>query len=104
MEKIGSEFIDDFEKNDNELFGINWRVILLLFSFFSFTGIIVAVEWFEYPSIIYETYLILVVIPGFFFGLSMEKKLKIKDRMYFLFLEKKRVYQTEVENIKKGDK
>lgn len=104
MEKIGSEFIDDFNKSNSELFGVNWRFILLIFSIFSFIGIIVAVEFFEYPPIIYKTYLFLVAVPGIFFGTEADKKLKIKDRIYFLFLEKRRVYKTELENIKKGDK
>lgn len=96
--KLGSEFIDDFEKEEAGLFGVSYRHILLWFSVFSLMILIIVVVIFEFPEIIFYTYGALVTLPGTLIGASADKKLKIKERVYFFFLEKRRVFRTDIEN------
>ena len=99
--KLGSEFIDDFEKEETGLFGMSFRQIVLVFSVITLIIVIGVVIFLELPEIIYTTYGSLVTIPGVIFGASIDKKFKLKERLYFFFLEKRRVYYID---SKKGDK
>lgn len=104
MNKLGSEFIEDFEEEDRGIFGISYRHILLFLSIISTIVLIFVVEIiFKLPRIIIMMYILTITIPGVFFGLSAEKTLKIKDRMHYLFLIKRRVYQTEIKSKEKGE-
>lgn len=104
MDKLGSEFIDDFEKEEKNLFGTSYRIILLFFGLLSAMILIIVVYWLELPEMIYEIYSILVGVPCVFFGASVDKLLKIRERAYYLFLIKRRVYQTElINNKEKGE-
>lgn len=95
--KIGSEFIEDFELEKggvlkNTRFFIFWLGMLL--------GLVVTlgVIVYELPDLIYQVFDGLVVLPMCCWGLSLDEKLQIKERFYFLTLETIRTYGTESDN------
>lgn len=96
MNKLGSEFIEDFEKDDTNLFGINFRNILLLWSILSSIALIIAISYFKLPERIYEIYIVVFAMPGVFFGVNADKMINLKGKIHFFFLEKRRVYKTTV--------
>ena len=53
MSKLGSEFIDDFEKDDTGLSGINKRRISLIFGIVTQVALTVGITYLELPDIIY---------------------------------------------------
>lgn len=95
--KIGSEFIEDFELEkggvlENTRFFIFWLGMLL--------GLVVTlgVIIYELSDLIYQVFDGLVVLPMCCWGLSLDEKLQIKERFYFLTLETIRTYGTESDN------
>lgn len=99
MNKIGSEFLDDFELNDAEVFlGINKRMIFLWLGILSGMAVTITVVLLGLPDIIFWVYDISFVTPLVFYGVSADKMLNLSDRFYFLSLETTRVYQTEFDN------
>ena len=99
MEKLGSEFIDDFEKEETG----KLRLILLIFSVITSILVVTIVVFLKLPDRISIIYMLLVGLPGIFFGVDADKNLNLRDKIYFFFLEKRRVYQTDIENEKKGE-
>ena len=99
MEKLGSEFIDDFEKEETG----KLRLILLIFSVITSILVVTIVVFLKLPDRISIIYMFLIGIPGIFFGVNADKNLRLRDKIYFFFLEKRRIYQTDIENEKKGE-
>lgn len=104
MSKLGSEFLDSFEKEEGKLLGVQKRILLLLFSMITSIILIIAVVWFKLPDILYYIYLIIIGIPGTFFGVSADKHLRVKDRIYFFFLERVRTNPTPIEKEETEEK
>lgn len=99
---IGSEFIQDFDSNNEKfLFFSSKRIFILWLSIFLGTLVTAPVLWFELPDIIYYVFDITIVTPMLFFGMSLDKRLEIKERYYFMVLETLRVYQTEMDEVVK---
>lgn len=92
MKKIGSEFIDDVVKEKTSLL----RTVVLFFGFFSTVGLIIGVEYLEFSERIYYVYMLFVAVPCTLYGINASKILKIKDQKHYLFLEKRRIYKTEI--------
>lgn len=103
MSKLGSEFIDDFEKDDTGLSGINKRRISLIFGIVTQVALTVGISYLELPDIIYEIYFIIVTFPAIFYGINASEMLQLKGRIHFLFLERKRVYRTELEELEENE-
>lgn len=98
MSKLGSEFIEDFEREERKLFGTSYRILLLIFSVLTFIVLITLVYILELPEIIWQLYGIIVVIPGTFFGVSADEKMELKGKLHYFFLIKRRVYKTNLKN------
>ena len=103
MSKLGSEFIDDFEKDDTGLSGINKRRISLIFGIVTQVALTVGISYLELPDIIYEIYFVIITFPAIFYGINASEMLQLKGRIHFFLLEKKRVCRTELEDTEKGD-
>ena len=103
MSKLGSEFIDDFEKDETGLSGINKRRISLIFGIVTQVALTVGISYLELPDIIYEIYFVIITFPAIFYGINASEMLQLKGRIHFFLLEKKRVYRTESEDTEKGD-
>lgn len=103
MSKLGSEFIDDFEKDDTGLSGINKRRISLILGIVTQVALTVGISYLELPDIIYEIYFVIITFPAIFYGINASEMLQLKGRIHFFLLEKKRVYRTELEDTEKGD-
>lgn len=94
--KIGSEFIEDFEVNTRN-FEATLRQVAL------FLGVILGIVvtggaiWFDMPDLFYWTFDGVVVLPMVFYGGYLDKKFKLKERLYFLTLETIRIYETELD-------
>lgn len=95
--KIGSEFIEDFELDKSDW---NQKVRWAVFAVGLVLGFLVtiAVIWLEYPDSIFYAFDFLVVLPMCFYGISADKKFKLKERIYFLTLETVRTYGTEIDD------
>ena len=91
MEKLGSDFLEDFEKTD-----VGIRGKLLIGTLVSAVILTVVIWWLNFPNILLYIYYVVVGIPGVFFGVEAEKKLELKHVLYFFFLEKRRVYKTNI--------
>lgn len=104
MSKLGSEFIDDFEKDDTGLSGINKKRISLIFGIVTQVALTVGISYLELPDIIYEIYFIIVTFPAVFYGINASEMLQLKGRIHFFFLERKRVYRTELEELEENEK
>lgn len=95
--KIGSEFIDNFQKKELTFFGIKLRMITLMFSIISLILLTLVIDYFSLPKMLVNIYTVIVVIPGVLIGIEADKLLKLKARIHFFFLIKKRVYKTSEE-------
>lgn len=95
--KIGSEFIDNFQKKELTIFGIKYRMIILMFSIISLVLLTLVIDYFSLPKMLVNIYTVIVVIPGVLIGIEADKLLKLKARIHFFFLIKRRVYKTSEE-------
>lgn len=96
MNKLGSYFLDDFEPTDKPfLFGMTLRHLVL----FTVMGLVVVsmglIFFFELPDLL--AYLIggIFLPPTVGWGLSLDRKFQVQEKLRFFLMIQERTYQTE---------
>lgn len=101
MDKLGSEFLDDFIKEDKPIiFQLTARGLILVLGLILSIAVVTLLFFYEYPDLLVAGVAVLTLVPTIVFGLGFDKKFSIRERFYFAVLLKRRLYQTELSSGK----
>lgn len=101
MEKLGSEFLDDFVKEDKPIiFQLTARGLILILGLILSIAVVTLLFFYEYPDLLVAAVAVLTLAPTVILGLGFDKKFSLRERFYFMVLIKRRIYQTELTDRK----
>ncbi|MBF0780598.1 MULTISPECIES: hypothetical protein [unclassified Granulicatella] len=95
MQKLGSEFLDDFDLPKEE--GTHMRLVCLYAGMVLGVLVTIGVILLELPDVLYLVCDVLFVFPLVFYGVSADRHFELQEKCYFFTLETTRVYQTELD-------
>lgn len=96
MDNLGSQFLEDFIKEDKPfLFGLTKRHLFLRVGLVVSVAILIYLYWIGFPDTLTALIGAILIIPTMLFGLSFDKRISLIERFYFGLLIKRRVYQTQ---------
>lgn len=97
MEKLGSEFLDDFIKENKPIvFQLTARGLVLVIGLIVSVALITFLFFLGYPDVLVATVATLLLVPTVICGLGLDIKFALRERFYFAVLLKRRLYQTEL--------
>lgn len=101
MEKLGSEFLDDFIKEDKPIiFQLTARGLVLVLGVITSIVLITVLFFYGYPDVLVVAVAVALLVPTVIYGLGFDKKFSLRERFYFMVLIKRRIYQTELNTRK----
>lgn len=96
MDNLGSQFLEDFIKEDKPfLFGLTKRYLFLMFGLVVSLAILIYLYWIGFPDMLTALIGAVLIIPTMLIGFSFDKRISLVERFYFSLLIKQRVYQTQ---------
>lgn len=96
MNKLGSYFLDDFEVTDKPvIFGLTLRHLVLYPVMVLVVISMALIFFFELPDVL--AYLIggIFIPPTVCWGLSLDRKYQVQEKLRFFLMIQERTYQTE---------
>lgn len=96
MNKLGSIFLDDFIKENKPVFfQLTGRGVLFIIGGIMTLSVTTLLFFFGYPDLLVGAVTLCLFAPTIVFGLSIDKKLSLVERLRFFLLLKRRLYQLE---------